>query len=328
MPEISIIVPVYKVESYLRRCLDSILIQTFKCFELILIDDGSLDNSGAICDEYAKKDERIIVIHQNNQGQAKARNVALDWVFANSDSKYITFIDSDDWVHPSYLELLYKTSQRYKTNISQCLHIVTDGTIELPQIEEKISVISIEKQYTDWYSAFVWGKLYFKSVWKDVRFPEGQIYEDVAIWYKILFNQDNIGLVEEVLYYYFINVDGTVRSDWTSAKLKQVDAWDEQIEFLSKYGNQVLLECAAGHLLDILRSQQIKVSESKAISKFEKVKYTLFLRQRLRNAIFRFRKTSYYKEKRIWFIEGAYPMIAWLYWALMRIKKNFQRKKE
>ena len=107
MPQISVIVPVYKVEPYLRRCVDSILAQTFTDFELILVDDGSPDNSGAICDEYAQKDARVHVIHQENGGLSAARNAGIDWVFAHSDSQWLTFVDSDDWVHPEYLERLY-----------------------------------------------------------------------------------------------------------------------------------------------------------------------------------------------------------------------------
>ena len=107
MPEISVIVPVYKVEPYLRRCVDSILAQTFTDIEVILIDDGSPDGCPAICDEYVQQDNRVKVIHQENRGVSAARNAGLDWVFANSDSQWISFVDSDDWVHPQFLEYLH-----------------------------------------------------------------------------------------------------------------------------------------------------------------------------------------------------------------------------
>ena len=103
---ISVIVPVYKVEKYIHRCIDSILAQTFSDFELILVDDGSPDNCGRICDEYALKDNRIHVIHKENGGLSDARNAGIDWAFEHSDSEWITFIDSDDWVHKKYLESL------------------------------------------------------------------------------------------------------------------------------------------------------------------------------------------------------------------------------
>jgi glycosyltransferase involved in cell wall biosynthesis len=107
MPAISVIVPVYKVEKYIHRCVDSILGQTFTDFELILVDDGSPDSCGAICDEYAAKDSRV-VIHQENGGLSAARNAGIEWSFDHSNSGWMTFIDSDDWVHPQYLELLHR----------------------------------------------------------------------------------------------------------------------------------------------------------------------------------------------------------------------------
>ena len=112
MPQISVIVPIYKVEQYLERCVDSILNQTFTDFELVLVDDGSPDNCGAICDEYAKKNERIVVIHKENGGLSDARNAGIEWALNNSGSEWITFIDSDDWVHIDYLEYLYNSAKK------------------------------------------------------------------------------------------------------------------------------------------------------------------------------------------------------------------------
>ena len=103
MPTISVIVPVYKVEPYLNRCVDSILRQTYQDFELILVDDGSPDRCGEICDEYARQDSRVHVIHKENGGLSDARNAGIDWVEANSDSRWLIFADSDDWVHPELL---------------------------------------------------------------------------------------------------------------------------------------------------------------------------------------------------------------------------------
>ena len=120
MSIISVIVPVYNVEPYLNRCVDSILEQTFTDFELILVDDGSPDNCPAICDEYARKDSRIHVIHQKNGGLSDARNAGIDWVVANSDSQWISFVDSDDWVHPMYLFTLLSAVKTTNTYVSVC----------------------------------------------------------------------------------------------------------------------------------------------------------------------------------------------------------------
>lgn len=116
MPELSIIVPVYKVELYLRRCIDSILAQTFRDFELILIDDGSPDNCGAICDEYAAKDSRIIVIHQENQGVSAARNAGLDIACGT----YLGFVDSDDWIEPEMYETMINTAKEKQVDVVVC----------------------------------------------------------------------------------------------------------------------------------------------------------------------------------------------------------------
>ena len=110
---ISVIIPVYNAEKYLKRCVDSVLAQTCRQFEMILIDDGSTDGSGRICDEYAARDERIAAMHQQNKGQSAARNAGLDYAFAHGGSEWIAFIDSDDWVNEKYLEtLLYSAAMR------------------------------------------------------------------------------------------------------------------------------------------------------------------------------------------------------------------------
>ena len=117
-PLISVIVPVYNSEKYIARCVDSVLAQTFSDLELILMDDGSSDGSPAICDAYADKDPRVHVIHQKNAGVCVARNNALDWVFANSDSQWLFFIDNDDWMHPETLQRLYDAAMELNAKIS------------------------------------------------------------------------------------------------------------------------------------------------------------------------------------------------------------------
>lgn len=113
MAKISVVVPVYNVEKYLCRCVDSILAQTFSDFELILVDDGSPDKCGAICDEYTKKDSRVYVIHKENGGLSDSRNVGIKWAIENSDSEWIAFIDSDDWIYEKYLEILLDGIYKY-----------------------------------------------------------------------------------------------------------------------------------------------------------------------------------------------------------------------
>ena len=126
MAHISVIVPVYKVEPYLRRCVDSILTQTFTDFDLILIDDKSPDQCPHICEEYAITDSRVHVIHhKKNLGLSAARNMGIDWAFAESDSEWITFVDSDDWVHPLYLDALFNSVHNH--SISVCYRSISHG---------------------------------------------------------------------------------------------------------------------------------------------------------------------------------------------------------
>ena len=325
MPAISVIVPVYNTEQYLHRCIDSILAQTFSDFELLLVDDGSTDASGAICDDYAAKDPRIRVFHQTNRGQAAARNHALDWMFSNSDSEYISFVDSDDWVHPRYLELLYAANQRFGTNISQCLHIETDGTIEIPEVDEKTFTVSSEEEYISWYSAFIWEKLYRKSVWEHIRFPVGQIYEDVAIWYKILFAEETISLVQEILYYYFVNPYSTVRSNWTPAKLEQVHAWQEQLAYADEYLDIKVLDAVLYKFFWVLDYQYKDISRSTLITGREKTKFRWKIKSIARLVMNQYKKDLKRNGSYTLYYAWTHPISHWAYWTWNGIRKKLKR---
>ncbi|RGM21729.1 glycosyltransferase family 2 protein [Eubacterium sp. OM08-24] len=163
---ISVIVPVYKVEEYIYRCVDSILAQSFKDFELILVDDGSPDNCGKICDEYAQKDKRITVIHKENGGLSDARNTGIDWALKNSNSNWITFIDSDDWVHTDYLKNLYNAVKENNVDISVCGYVNTTGEDDLHTKNSEINTLLCTPE--DFFinnninAVVAWGKLYKK----------------------------------------------------------------------------------------------------------------------------------------------------------------------
>ena len=303
MPVISVIVPVYKVEPYLHRCVDSILSQTYTDFELILVDDGSPDNCGAICDKYAKLDSRIHVLHKKNGGLSSARNAGIDWVFANSDSQWFSFIDSDDWVHPRYLELLYRAATEYGVRISQCLHIETDGSAPVPGVEAKMRKITAEEQYIHWYKAFAWGKLYARACFESIRYPIGKLYEDVAIWYKLLFAEKEIGLVEEVLYYYYVNMDSIVRSAWKPARLAQIWAWEEQLDYLSRHFQGPILDQALRYCCRNIRHQRESIQSSNAISEHQRKHYLNYTSRRLSRVMRKYRNDL----KRLGIYSDYYP---------------------
>ncbi len=245
MPTVSVIVPVYKVEPFLRRCVDSILGQSDKDFELILVDDGSPDNCGAICEEYAAQDSRVHVIHQENGGLSAARNAGIDWVFANSDSQWFTFIDSDDWVHPEMLEQLLLAAQQNQTNISICGYQLTEGETPSVEAEDLASTAWTPKEFymAHFINATVaWGKLYHRSCFEKARYRVGKIHEDEFLTYRLLFSQEKIAVIPAPLYAYFVNPNGIIRSNWSPKRLHAWEAYEEQIAFFREMGDEELVK--------------------------------------------------------------------------------------
>ena len=239
MPKISVIVPVYKVEAYLARCVDSILAQSFAEFELILVDDGSPDNCGALCDEYAKKDPRIVVIHQKNGGLSAARNAGIDWSFANSDSQWLNFIDSDDWVHPEYLERLLNAALDNDVSISICSYARTEGedpTITPQEMMPKVwetEAFFVEHSVN---ATIACAKLYRKECFENIRYPLGKIHEDEFTTYKILFRFPTVAAIAAPLYNYYVNTNGIIRSGQGYLREDLFDALDQQIAYLKEEG--------------------------------------------------------------------------------------------
>lgn len=250
MSTVSVIVPAYKVEEYLARCIDSILKQTFTDYDLVLIDDGSPDNCGSICDDYNHKDTRVHVIHKENGGLSDARNAGIEWALKNSDSKWITFIDSDDWVHPTYLQDLLRAVLEYNVQLAVAKYIRVDS-------------FQIDKKYT--YSAncydtqelfvnervnmvIVCGKLFSKTDFQTIRFPVGKLHEDEFTTYKILFKHEKVTLVDYPLYYYYVNPHSIINSTWSLSRLVSLDAFQEQIDFFKNNHYQKAYESSANAL--------------------------------------------------------------------------------
>lgn len=241
-PQICVIVPVYKVEKYIHRCVDSILAQTFRDFELVLVDDGSPDSCGAICDAYAAKDSRIHVIHRQNGGLSAARNSGIDWVLAHSGSRYITFIDSDDWVHPQFLKILMQAAADTDCGVCVCNHEYVN-TYEEEKMTPlttfvKAEVLTAEELLVEheWNFNYACVKLYKKECFAEIRYPEGKIFEDTFTTYRILFAQKSIAFVNQSLYFYFRNLEGITRSPWTTRELGIFDAMRQQMKFYSLNG--------------------------------------------------------------------------------------------
>lgn len=228
-PLVTVIVPVYKVEPYLRRCLDSIVNQTYRNLEIILIDDGSPDNCGVICDEYAEIDKRIKVIHKKNGGLSSARNVGLD-VFKG---EYVSFVDSDDVVSLDMIEYLYDLLSDNNAEISVCLHeIVRDNHrwISFKNVNNQTVTPKecIKKLlYNDGVDTSACAKLYKASLFNNVRYPQGKLFEDIATTYKLFFNANRIALGNEAKYSYILRNSSIVGSSFNEKKLDLLEMTDE-----------------------------------------------------------------------------------------------------
>lgn len=205
MPKVSVIVPVYNVEKYLRRCVDSILSQTFTDFELILVNDGSKDDSGKICDEYVQKDSRIVVIHKENGGVSSARNKGID----AAQGECITFVDSDDYISEDFIENIYSSNCDFSICSIQCVGSSTKS------LKFEMNEIITKEQIADWilnnsqefsFIATPWAKIYKTDLIKriGIKFNEKMRYgEDTDFVYRYLGNCNSIKLTNDAVYYYF-----------------------------------------------------------------------------------------------------------------------------
>ena len=205
---ISVIVPVYNVEKYLSKCVESIINQTYKDLELILVDDGSLDNSGNICDNYAKNDNRIKVVHKENGGLSSARNAGLDI----ASGEYISFVDSDDWIDENAYEELVKKIVSANANIICFAGEKTDGTTTCEKCFDCkgdgviLNGRDVAKEILlDKLGSQVVKGLYCAKCWKDLRFPVGRLYEDIPVTYKAFEKAERVAFVDKPFYKYRIN---------------------------------------------------------------------------------------------------------------------------
>lgn len=242
-PTVSIIVPIYKVEKYLRKCIDSILSQSFCDFELILVDDGSPDNCPKLCDEYALKDERIRVIHKENGGLSDARNAGIKI----AQGKYIGFVDSDDYIAPDMYKTLYELAEKHTADIAVCDAVLVSEDQEAAFTDsESIQVFNKEQAlvaniYERKINVNAWNKLYRRELFAKIRYPKGMLYEDLATTYKL------IDLSQKVVYtkakkYAYLQRSGSIMNQ-TSYKMKadKVVIANEITSYFKGRGNEEIL---------------------------------------------------------------------------------------
>lgn len=234
---ISIVVPVYNVENYIDKCINSIINQTYDNLEIILVDDGSTDGSGKKCDYFSKLDKRIIVIHKKNGGLSDARNTGIDI----AKGKYITFIDSDDYIEYDYIEYLYNLLKKYNVNIAFCGYLVCFNNKAKTQNkilkQKKCTKIDAFKEvlYAKNFEVSAWAKIYLLEHFKNVRYPRGKLFEDNATTYKLIEKNDFIGLGYDKKYNYVMRKNSITKKEFTKKHFDYISTVDDMCNDLSKY---------------------------------------------------------------------------------------------
>lgn len=236
-PLISVIVPIYNIEKYIERCIVSIICQTYQNLEIILVDDGSTDRSGQICDGYAERDVRIKVIHKENGGLSDARNVALDV----AQGEWITFVDGDDFLAGTAIESMYRTAEISAAQIVCCLYkLAYEGQetfFNEDYVENEISVYSQEEALDKMlrqseFNNSAWAKLYKTELFNGIRFPKGKLYEDTGTTYKLFALSGRVAFIRIEGYCYFMRSGSIQNSKFTKKKMVELKFAKEQKEYL------------------------------------------------------------------------------------------------
>lgn len=248
---ITVIIPVYNVEKYIDRCIQSVLQQEYKNLQIILVDDGSTDRSGKICDSYKESDKRITVIHKENGGLSSARNCALD--IANGN--YITFVDSDDWLHKKAIVHLYEILKNENADVSGIkLHPVYDEvSIVKTEIINNYTIFSkIEAFKTFLFEGYLTpcacGKLWASKLWLGIRFPDGKLFEDQYTIYKVIEKADILVLSDSELYHYYKRPDSIGHSPFSKRTYDLYDAVNIECDYICSNYSEISTEANIARL--------------------------------------------------------------------------------
>lgn len=298
--KISVVVPVFNVEPFLDKCIDSIVKQTYKNLEIILVDDGSSDNCPQICDEWARKDERIKVVHKKNGGLSDARNAGMDI----ATGEYMGFVDSDDWIHKDMLYMLYNNMRINSSDISVCgvEMLWTNGTERKLLTRSGNTVLDKEDAMRaiieeSWLKQPVWNKLYKTRLIKDIKFPAGKYHEDVFWSYQAIAKAKKVSIFDSIGYYYVQHQNSIMGQPYSVKRLDAVEAKCMRLKYIEKkfpnltqlaaldllfscvYHGQRALECldrnqqieVFDYLQGVLKKNQLLNRKYKSLSKKQKV---------------------------------------------------------
>lgn len=248
---ISIIVPIYKVEAYIKKCIDSLIAQTYENIEIILVDDGSPDDCPRICDEYSKRYSRIKVIHKINGGLSDARNAGIDIACG----EYLIFVDSDDLVLPDMVSMLYDLCVKNDAELASCNYMRCNESdnidqLIIPPIHKEISVYTKEKMKiflsSSKISTMAWGKIYHKKLFKNIRYPLGKYHEDVFTTYKLIHLSNRVVVTNELGYVYRDNASSIMNEKFSLKRLHAIDGKIEQASFIAENYPELIAEANAG----------------------------------------------------------------------------------
>lgn len=234
LPLISVIVPVYKVETYLDKCISSIVNQTYSNLEIILVDDGSPDNCPAICDSWAARDNRIKVIHKENGGSAQARNIALDV----ANGTYIAFADSDDMMNVDMIRNLYHIANEHGIDIVECDYSTVENEALLQSgfsctvkyFEPQVAMAEHIRDH--FFKQVIWNKLYRAEIIQNIRFVEGKVIDDEFWTYRALGNAQKLARIDRQLYFYRQQDDSIMHQHYSLNRLASIEAKVERLEFI------------------------------------------------------------------------------------------------
>lgn len=295
---ITIIVPIYKVEKYIKKCIESVLNQTYNNLEIILVDDGSTDNCGEICEKYAKNDNRIKVIHKENGGLSDARNTAIDV----AKGKYIFLLDGDDSIVKRAIEHLYGLIQKYNADIAigKVREVLESDYNDIEKKDEELynnKDVKIYKNkdaletmlYNTEFTNMACNKLYKKELFSGIRYPVGKLYEDLGTTYKIISKAKNTVVTPEVTYHYLVHREGSIMNkEYTSERMQALKFTEEILEFVKKEYieiedaaiSRLYMECIF-ILLKLPRKKIYKEDNEKVIKYLREYRYKVIKNKRM-----------------------------------------------
>lgn len=271
---VSIIVPIYKVEKYLGQCIESLTAQTYRDLQIILVDDGSPDRSGEICEEYAGKDHRILVIHKENGGLSDARNAGIE----KAEGEWLCFIDSDDYIAPDMVERLYRLVNGHQAKLAWCAVEEVEEDVKYPYgirersgEKEEITVytpVEAEKQFYTMNKQnclITCNKLFHRSLYETVRFPKGKLYEDGYTIYRTIYIAEKVVTTSRALYFYRQRRGSIMADNSDRIYLPSLEAGKERLEFYSGNGEKELVRLETNlalytsiHFYQVIRKKEIR----------------------------------------------------------------------